>query len=371
MIRRFIEQSYSGSKTCRCFFTKMPDPKPRRDDASRRIGGSLTAKKITVADIGGTHARFGFATLESGRVSGLSRPVTLITTDHASFETAWEEFGRRSGSDITGEIAISFAGPVDGDFLKLTNSPWVIRPSLLKQKLGVTRLTIINDFGAVAYAVSELGDDHFLHLFGSQRALPREGVTSVIGPGTGLGVAQLLIAGESTHVIETEGGHIDFAPLDALEDKILADLRGKFRRVSVERLVSGSGLRNIYNSLAAIEGRPATQREDSALWSSALQATDTLAAAALDRFCLVLGAVAGDLALAQGADAVVVAGGLGWRLRDHLPGSGFEQRFIAKGRFERRMQNIPVKLIAHPEPGLLGAAVAFAREHESHRSAGD
>jgi glucokinase len=188
-------------------------------------------------------------------------------------------------------------------------------------------------------------------------------VTTILGPGTGLGVAQLLIDGEHRHVIETEGGHVDFAPLDSLEDQILAHLRRSFRRVSVERVVSGSGLVNIYTALAAIEGRAVTPPEDNALWAAAMEGRDALAAAALDRFCLALGAVAGDLALAHGANGVVIAGGLGYRLRDHLHKSGFDDRFIAKGRFERRMEAIPVKLVTHPQPGLFGAAAAFARAH--------
>ncbi|MEO5640765.1 MAG: glucokinase, partial [Sphingomicrobium sp.] len=104
-------------------------------------------------------------------------------------------------------------------------------------------------------------------------------------------------------------------------------------------------------------------QDDKMLWATALDGADALAAAALDRFCLCLGAVAGDLALAHGANAVVIAGGLGLRLKDHLPKSGFADRFIAKGRFERRMEAIPVKLITHPQPGLYGAAAAFAKEH--------
>ncbi|MFP5329221.1 MAG: glucokinase [Alphaproteobacteria bacterium] len=320
-------------------------------------------RRIVTADIGGTHARFAFATLDGGHVVDLSEPVTLNTSDHASFQTAWEEFGRRSGTELPDELAMSFAGSIEGELLKLTNNPWVIRPALMQEKLGVKRFRIVNDFGAVAHAVAELGEEHFLHLCGPDRPLPSEGVTTVIGPGTGLGVAQLLKSGGHSHVIETEGGHVDFAPLDSLEDRILVHLRRSFRRVSVERVVSGSGLVNIYNALAAIEGKAVTPPEDKALWAAAMEGSDALAAAALDRFCLSLGAVAGDLALAHGSNSVVIAGGLGWRLRDHLSRSGFADRFIAKGRFERRMQNMPVKLITHPQPGLFGAAAAFAREN--------
>ena len=92
---------------------------------------------------------------------------------------------------------------------------------------------------------------------------------------------------------------------------------------------------------------------------------DSIAAAAVERFCLSLGAVAGDIALAQGATGVVVAGGLGLRLRETLQRSGFAARFTAKGRFEGLMSRLPVKLITHPQPGLLGAAAAFAKEHLS------
>jgi glucokinase len=320
-------------------------------------------RRIVAADIGGTHARFAIATLDGTKVAELSEPVTLKTSEHASFRTAWEEFGRRSGAELPHELAIAFAGPVGGELLKLTNNPWVIRPALMEEKLGVTRFRIVNDFGAVAHAVAELGDEHFLHLCGPEVPLPSEGVTTILGPGTGLGVAQLLKDGAHSHVIETEGGHVDFAPLDSLEDQILAHLRRSFRRVSVERIVSGSGLVNIYSALAAIEGRAVTPPEDKALWSDALDGGDALAAAALDRFCLALGAVAGDLALAHGANGVVIAGGLGYRLRDHLHRSGFDDRFIAKGRFERRMEAIPVKLVTYPQPGLFGAAAAFARAY--------
>ena len=139
-------------------------------------------------------------------------------------------------------------------------------------------------------------------------------------------------------------------------------LRRSFRRVSVERVASGGGLVNLYNAIAGIEGQAVPHPDDKAVWAAALEGSDPLATAALDRFFLTLGAVAGDLALAHGASAVVLAGGLGYRLRDRFATSGFADRFIAKGRFERRMESFPVKLVNHPQPGLYGAAAAFAKE---------
>ena len=321
------------------------------------------SRTIAVADIGGTHARFALAEVDGGRVIALDEPVTLKTAEHASFQTAWEEFGRRKGIDLPKEMALSFAGPVGGEVLKLTNNPWAIRPALIGERLGVERYTIVNDFGAVAYAVATLPDEDFRHICGPQRPLPDNGVISVVGPGTGLGVAALLRGRDRYDVIETEGGHVDFAPLDSLEDKILTELRRSFRRVSIERIASGRGLWNLYEALGAIEGRDLKFHDEKELWAAALAGSDSLANAALDRLCFTLGAVAGDMALAQGAVAVVIAGGVGLRLADHLPQSGFRDRFIAKGRFERRMDEMPVKLITHPQPGLYGAAAAFAREH--------
>lgn len=321
------------------------------------------SRTIAVADVGGTHARFARAEVEGGRVISLGDPVTLKTSDHASFQIAWQEFGRTSGIDLPDALGIAFAGPVGGEVLKLTNNPWVIRPALMEERLGVTRYKIVNDFGAIAHAVAQFGADDFDNLCGPEGPMPETGVTSIVGPGTGLGVAQLLKTADGYHVIETEGGHVDFAPLDALEDQVLTYLRRSFRRVSVERIVAGSGLVNLYNAISSIEGRAVQHPDDKTLWAAALGGTDPLATAALDRFFLSLGAVSGDLALAHGANAVVIAGGLGYRLKDRFKTSGFADRFIAKGRFERRMEGISVKLVNHPQPGLYGAAAAFAKEY--------
>ena len=320
-------------------------------------------RRVAAADVGGTHARFALAAIEGGRVVDLGEPVTVKTSEFASFQHAWQEFGRRIEEPLPNELAIAFAGPVGGDVLKLTNNPWVIRPALMQEKLGVEQFVIVNDFAAIAHAVAGLDGAAYRHVCGPERDLPETGVVSIVGPGTGLGVASLLKRAEGHDVIATEGGHIDWAPLDPLEDRILEHLRENFRRVSVERLVSGRGLLNIYEALGTIEKRPFTLRDEKDVWTAALSGSDTLAAAALDHLCLIFGAVAGDFALAQGAHAVVLAGGLGLRLADHLPRSGFRDRFIAKGRFERMMDEMPVKVIVHPQPGLFGAAAAFASAH--------
>lgn len=321
--------------------------------------------EIVAADIGGTHARFAIAEIDDGEVVRLDMPVTLKAAEHASLQTAWEAFGEMLGRPLPRAAAIALATPISGDVLKMTNNPWIIRPALVNEKLGVDRHVLINDFGAVGHAVASLSDDQFTHLCGPKAALPDRGVISVIGPGTGLGVASLLRAGDHYHVVETEGGHIEYPSLDSTEDAILASLRAQFTRVSAERVVAGPGLRAIYEALAALEGKAIVHLPDAELWARALDGSDSLAAAAFDRFCLSLGTVAGDIVLAQGAKGLVIAGGLGLRIANQLKQSGFATRFVAKGRFQKLMETIPVKLITHPQPGLYGAAAAFAQEYKA------
>ena len=318
---------------------------------------------VVAVDIGGTHARFAIAEVADGRVVSLGEVVTQKTADHTGLPTAWEDFGKALGRPLPRAVALSVAMPVGGEVLKFTNNPWIIRPALIPERLGVDDYVIINDFAAVAHAVAQVGPEWFIHLCGPDTPLPETGAVTICGPGTGLGVAQLFRAGGDYHVIPTEGGHIDFAPLDGFEDQLTKRLRASLGRVSAERVVSGPGIVAIYETLAAIEGRAIQHLGDKEIWALALESGDPLATAALDRFCLSLGAVAGDLALAHGPTGVVIAGGLGLRLKDRLLESGFEQRFAAKGRFQTLMRSIPVKIITHPQPGLFGAAAAFAQTH--------
>lgn len=317
---------------------------------------------VVAVDIGGTHARFAVATIDGRCVVALGEATTLRTADFASFQNAWAAFAREQDA-MPRQVAIAIAGTADGDIVRFTNNPWSFRPALLDEQLKIERHMLLNDFEAVAHAVGQADAHYFEPLCGPDVALPSDGVISVLGPGTGLGVAQLWRDSHGYRVQATEGGHIDFAPTDRIEDALLARLRKRHRRVSVERIVAGPGIVDIYETLASLEGRAVTQIDDRTIWTRAMAGEDGLAVAAADRFCLSLGSVAGDLALAQGAGGVVIAGGLGLRIRNMLLRSGFAERFRAKGRFEPRMAAIPVKLINHPQPGLFGAAAAFALKH--------
>jgi glucokinase len=319
--------------------------------------------ELVAVDLGGTNVRFAIATVRGGQVTTLGEATTLHTAEHPSLAMAWAAYAARAGRSLPRAAGLAVACPISGDVLKLTNSPWIIRPATLGSELGVDKLTLINDFGAVGHAVAQLPAADLQHIAGPDIPLPAEGVIGIVGPGTGLGVAHVLRHKTTYHVMESEGGHIDFAPLDAIDDALLARLRARYRRVSAERVCSGPGLANIYESLAALEGRSIPPLDDKTLWAAALDGSDSLAVTALGRFCLALGSVAGDLALAQGAQGMVIGGGVGTRIAKVLPGSGFASRFTAKGRLEAMLAAIPVKLISHPQPGLFGAAAAFAIQH--------
>jgi glucokinase len=311
---------------------------------------------VLAVDIGGTHARFAIA-----QGGALSHVVKMQTAQHATLNAAWNAYADELGMALPKRAGVAVACPVTGDEVKLTNNPWSIKQSKLKAELGLEQLHMLNDFGAVTHAVSVLGSADMVHLTGPDTGLPAQGVVSVVGPGTGLGVGFLHRVGAHDHVIETEGGHIDFAAVDAVDLAILQRLQQRYMRVSAERVVSGPGLAHIYETIAALQGDAIPILDDKALWSQAIDGSNSVARQALERFCMALGTVCGDIALAQGAKAVVLAGGLPPRMLDLLKRSSFCTRFRAKGRFESFMAKLPVYVCMHPDPGLLGAAVALER----------
>ena len=313
--------------------------------------------ELVALDLGGTHARFARATVE-GETITLADPVTFETADYAGPEEAWQAFARVIGRPLPRAAAIAIAGPVNSDTVPMTNSPWVLRIAAFKQALGLDAVTVLNDFGAVAHAVARAPAGQLVPICGPDAPLPDHGTVSVIGPGTGLGVAHFNRTGGEYHVQATEGGHVGFAPQDEIDDCVLATLRAQHGRVATERVNAGPGIVPIYHALGGTG-----QAGDRALWERGLAGTDPLAALAVERFCASLGATVGDYALAHGAAAVVLAGGLGLKLREILPRTAFAERFCAKPHYEAMMAAIPVKLIVQPQPGLYGAAAAFHKEH--------
>jgi glucokinase len=184
----------------------------------------------------------------------------------------------------------------------------------------------------------------------------------VIGPGTGLGVAAYVGAGQGEVVLHSEGGHTSLASGSLREDAIIASLRRQFGHVSAERALSGPGLENLYRAVAELDSLTVPERTAAAIVETALAGGCTACSSALDTFCALFGAVAGDFALGFGAQGgVYIAGGIAAHLREQLPRSQFRARFDAKGRMSRYVASIPVYLIRHEDPAFLGLKALAVR----------
>ncbi len=316
--------------------------------------------QIVVGDIGGTHARFALARIAEERVVALDQPVVLATADFAGLADAYAAFATEIGQTLPRYAAFGVAGPVAAGPVHFINSHWVIDPNTITADLCLDSALLINDFGAMAHAVHALDEDSFVHICGPDVPLPAQGAISVIGPGTGLGVAVLQRRDSGVVVLETEGAHVHFAPLNERERQVCAAITARHGRTAIERIVSGPGLGAILRCF-----QPADTRNDAALWEGAISGTDPALNEALALLLASYGAAVGDLSLAHGAFGVVLTGGLTNRLRPLIGQSQFHARFCAKGRYQPRMESIPVKLITHPQPGLFGAAAAFAQEHSA------
>lgn len=319
--------------------------------------------EIIAVDIGGTNARFSRTTFDSDGTPILGSVRKYKVAEHEGLESCWAAFARDEGASLPPRAAIGIATAIQPDIIELTNSDWVIHPKSLAGALGVDSVALVNDFEAVGHAITRLPASNLELLFGPDTPFPRDGAVTVLGPGTGLGVCMIAYNNGTPHIIATEGGHLDFAPLDDTEAQLRAHFLRTHKRISTERVVSGPGLNTIYRGLVAIAGADAPALNDADLWDAALNARTPLAAQALDRLCLAYGAVAGDLALAHGPSAVVLAGGLTQRMKSHLLASGFHERFTTKGRFSNLMEQTPVRLAMHDEIGLFGAAAAYAAKH--------
>jgi glucokinase len=312
-----------------------------------------------VADIGGTNARFALADTTVTPPT-LTAQRTLRCADFASLHHAAEHY-LAEVEVKSARAALAVACPVQGDEVRLTNRAWAFSRNELKATLGLEQLTVINDFGAVAWSVPALGRDDLQPLYGPPE-LPERGPITLLGPGTGLGVG--LLAGDRSRgwlVIETEGGHVSFAAQGDEEQTIARWAIARFGRVSNERMLSGAGLSHIDAALRGEDpsDRNAKLRDPAAIVAAALEGHDVVARRTLARFCAIFGSVAGDCALVHGARSVVIAGGIVPRFIAFLKSSAFRERFLAKGRFADHLAAVPIHIITHPHPGLLGAAMAL------------
>lgn len=322
------------------------------------MAGAGCADLALIADIGGTNARFALCDTAAA-VPELLAPQSLQNADFASLQHAAEQYLAAVGARPR-RAAIALACPVGGDEIRLTNRAWSFNRHELRASLGLDELRLLNDFGAIAHAVPALAADERVVLHGRDHEIDR-GPVSVIGPGTGFGVG-LLVGGTASgwQVVETEGGHASFAPLED-EERLLADwVVARHGRASWERLLSGSGLAMIDAVLREHGGGPTgPPRHPADVVAAALDGHDGVARRALADFCAILGSVAGDIALIHGARVVMIAGGIVPRFVPFLRSSAFRERFLDKGRFAAWLEPVSIQVVTHAHPGLLGAAMSL------------
>jgi glucokinase len=311
-----------------------------------------------LGDVGGTNARFAIYGDD-----GHAKSVRVIPVDdYATIREAIEAYLAAEASEKPlRAAAIAVASPITGDAVKLTNHPWSFSISELRRDLQIERLEVINDFTANALAVPHLKPEERLAIGGGKAV--SDTPIAVLGPGTGLGVSGLIPANPSWIALAGEGGHATMAAGDDQESEVLTRLRRRYGHVSAERVLSGPGLVNLYQTLAEIAGVTAESYTPAQISDRALGEEEPQCRDALEMFCAMLGEMAGNLALTLGArGGVYIAGGIVPRLGARFAGSRFRERFERKGRFRGYLAAIPTFVITAKEPAFLGLADILDRQ---------
>jgi glucokinase len=297
--------------------------------------------------------------MRRGRVA-VDKVMVLRARDYPTGEAAVRDYLRRADAGPVPAAVLAVAGPVRDGRVNFTNHRgWRFSEGGLAAAFGFEHVRLINDFAAQALAIGRLKPSDYRRI--GPRGRPQaQGAAVIMGPGSGFGVAAVIDDGRAPAISTGEGGHAGFAPEDPEEIEILSRLTRRFGRVSIERLLSGPGVVNLYQTLAEIRGEPAPVDQPDAI-TQAARGGDLLSRLTMQRFCAILGSVAGDFALVFGAvNGVYISGGIAPAIIDLLEASAFRRRFEAKGRFEAYLRRIPTRVVMNPRAALIGAASLLA-----------
>lgn len=310
-----------------------------------------------VGDIGATNARFGLVSPDGN----VLHSRTLADVDYPTIEAALAAFLEERGPlPMPRRGAIAIASPIAGDQVAMTNHPWRFSIRALGERFGFERLEVINDFTALALALPHLKPEERLPVGGGATltAMP----IGVLGPGSGLGVSGLVPSKSGWIALTGEGGHATMAPASDRESAVLDRMRRHFDHVSAERVLSGPGLVNLYNTLAQLDGIAARGYTAPQITDLGVRSEDPLCVETLNMFCGMLGTIAGNLALTLGArGGVYIGGGIVPRLGRTFSRSPFRERFEEKGRFRPYLAAIPTFVVTHPLPAFVGCAALLAQ----------
>lgn len=315
-----------------------------------------------LADIGATNARFA---LLAG--ADIAASETYAVADYASpVEAARAFLSGPAGGHRPDRALIAAAGPVDGGRVVLTNAAWIVDPDRLSKGLNMPEVHVLNDFEALGWSLPALRHED-LAMLGRARSGER-GTMAVLGPGTGFGLAALAQGREEEIVLVTEGGHATLASENRREDAVILTLRRRLHHVSVESVLSGPGLIQLYHAIAVTDGKTVPVRESGEIVEHALAGDCDVSRETLELFCAFLGSAAGNVALTLGArGGVFIAGGIAPRFTDFLRQSAFRERFVAKARMSSYLETIPTAVIVHPTPAFVGLAYLANRRRTVQR----
>lgn len=303
-----------------------------------------------IADIGATSTRCGLVD-DRGEIV---KHEAFANETFPSLSALLRRFlAEARATDRPLRAAIAVAAPVLGDEISMLNRDWRFSQAALREELGVGRLSVVNDFAAIAWSLPSLRVGERLQI-GSGEPVANAAMGAV-GPGSGLGVGALVpAAADGWAVVSGEGGHVTLAASTRIEARIVDAVRAEFGHCSAERLLSGPGLLRIYMELARIRERASTLTEPAEVTALALRG-EPLAVETMSLFFGLLGSVAGDLALTVGAHGgIFIAGGIVPRVPHLLEQSPFRERFASKGRYRTLLERIPTYLITVPVPAFIG-----------------
>lgn len=313
-----------------------------------------------VADIGGTNARFGLVTQydTDKQLFTIEQQTTFPCADYPNFDAVLAAYIDQVKTPIT-KACIAIAGPVNGDEFKMTNLSWSFSRSEIKQRFNLESFEVINDFAAQACALPYLQAEDLIAIKPGQNHA--WGTRGIIGPGTGLGVGSLTSHNGQWVPIAGEGGHVALCPVTDIELRVLAHLQSKLGYVSAETLLCGSGLSTLHKALCDIQDINSPEMSPADITEKAKQG-DSLSLSVLNIFFHQLGVIAGNLALTNGTTGgIYLAGGILPRMPELLKQSDFIHGFENKGAMADYNHRIPVHLITHPYPALIGSAAWLAQ----------
>jgi glucokinase len=318
---------------------------------------------IVAGEIGATRTRLAAFETEGNRLR-MAIEKTYMSQEQAGLSEVLAQFTKAEGIPVD-SACFGVAGPVRAGRSTLPNLSWIIDSRELAKQLKLNFVYLLNDLEAYAYGVDALESKDFVTL--NEGAQDAEGNRAVISAKTGLGVAGLYWDGSRHRPFACEGGHADFAPRDQLQMELLAYLQKKYRHVSCERVLSGPGIRNIYEFLRDSHKaeEPAWLREQiqaapdvPALISRlALEGKAAICDQALSMFVSIFGAVAGNCALNfMSAGGIFIGGKIAAKILPKMQDGSFMQSFFDKGRMEPLLKDMPVKIVLNDDCGLMGAA---------------